>query len=88
MTSRRAGNTSQAHIEIENTPQLGEHLRVVYPTLASRNYLGKNCITCHQVPENTPLGAVSMRISLEKTNAAVTAFRDKSILFALIVSLP
>lgn len=80
--------TGKAHIEIENTPQLGEHLRVVYPTLASRNYLGKNCITCHQVPENTPLGAVSMRISLEKTNAAVTAFRDKSILFALIVSLP
>lgn len=80
--------TGKAHIEIENTPQLGEHLRVVYPTLASRNYLGKNCLTCHQVPENTPLGAVSMRISLEKTNAAVTAFRDKSILFALIVSLP
>ncbi|TDN47908.1 methyl-accepting chemotaxis protein [Azoarcus indigens] len=64
------------------------HLRVVIPALASRNYLGKDCVMCHQVTEGTPLGAVSMRISLDQVNSAVNDFRNKSILFALLVSVP
>nr|WP_303699447.1 methyl-accepting chemotaxis protein [Pseudomonas aeruginosa] len=63
-------------------------LRVVIPALASSNYLGKNCMLCHQVPENTVLGAVSMRVSLERVDAAVASFRNHSLLFALLVSLP
>src|SRR5690606_35610682 len=35
-----------------------------------------------------PLGAVSMRISLDKANAAVTEFRNESIVIALLVSIP
>ena len=38
----------------------GSYLRVVTPTRASKNYLGKDCIMCHQVPEGTVLGVVSM----------------------------
>lgn len=38
-------------------------LRVITPTLASSNYLGKDCIACHQVPEGTVLGVVSMKVS-------------------------
>ncbi|OWY37503.1 chemotaxis protein [Xenophilus sp. AP218F] len=85
---RAALADGKPHIQIETTPQLGEHLRVVYPALASKNYLGKNCIACHLVPEKTPLGVVSMRISLEKPYAAVDDFRTQSILFALFASLP
>ncbi len=66
----------------------GNYLRAVIPSLASKNYLGKDCVLCHQVPEGTPLGAVSMRVSLDKANAAVTKFRNESILFAVIASLP
>jgi len=64
------------------------HLRVVIPALAARNYLGKDCVMCHQVAEGTPLGAVSMRISLDQVNSAVNDFRNKSILFAVLVSIP
>ena len=28
----------------------GTYLRVVTPTRAAKNYLGKDCLMCHQVP--------------------------------------
>jgi len=87
-TEQRALASGEPVIRIERDAAHGEHLRVVVPSRASKNYLGKDCILCHQVPEGTPLGAVSMRISLDKVNAAVAEFRSQSILFAVVVSLP
>jgi methyl-accepting chemotaxis protein len=66
----------------------GEYLRVVRPVLALKNYLGKDCIACHQMPEKSVLGAVSMKISLDHVNEAVANQRIKSLLAALFVSLP
>ncbi len=66
----------------------GEYLRVVRPALASKNYLGKDCIACHQVPEKTVLGAVSMKISLNHVNEAVAAQRIKSLLAAIVIGIP
>jgi methyl-accepting chemotaxis protein len=80
--------SGQPHISIEHDARHGEHLRVVFPSLASPNYLGKDCIVCHQAAPNEVLGAVSMRISLDRVNAAVASFRNQSIAFALLVSLP
>jgi methyl-accepting chemotaxis protein len=74
-------------VEVQHDGQ-GEYLRVVRPTLASKNYLGKDCIACHQVPEQTVLGAVSMKVSLDNVNAAVAAQRIKSLLAAIAVSIP
>ncbi|MCB1928795.1 MAG: methyl-accepting chemotaxis protein [Rhodocyclaceae bacterium] len=62
-------------------------LRMIFPILASADYLGKNCLDCHQVPAGTPLGAVSMRISLDRVDAAVARARDASILFSIVASL-
>ena len=64
-----------------------EYLRVVRPALAQKNYLGKDCILCHQVPEMTVLGAVSIKISLDHVNQTVAAQRIKSLLAAFVVSL-
>ena len=64
------------------------YLHVVTPTKAAKNYLGKDCIECHQVPEGTVLGAISMKISLDQVNAAVSGQRLKSLLAALVLSLP
>ena len=63
------------------------YLRVVTPTLASTNYLGKNCIMCHQVPEGSVLGLVSMKVSLDKVDAEVNAFRLKIAAAAFGASL-
>lgn len=62
-------------------------LRVVTPAQASSNYLGKNCIACHQVPEGTVLGVVSMKISLDSVEQQVASFRLKVGLAATAVSL-
>ena len=66
----------------------GEFLRVVRPALGQKNYLGKDCLSCHQVPENTVLGVVSMKISLDHVNEAVSTQRIKSLAAAIIVSIP
>ncbi len=84
---RRAMSTGEPVFEVQDAGP-NKALRVVVPALASTNYLGKNCVTCHVVPEGTPLGAVSMSISLDKVDAAVTSFRNKSILFAGLMSVP
>ncbi|WP_133682959.1 methyl-accepting chemotaxis protein [Paludibacterium purpuratum] len=85
---RQALANGQPVIRIESTPDIGEHLRVIYPALASKQYLGKNCISCHMVAEKTPLGLVSMRISLKKTADSVASFRNQCIAFAIVISLP
>ena len=74
-------------IQVE-TDAKGEYLRAVRPALAKPDYLGKNCMMCHQVPENTVLGAVSMKVSLEKVNAELAEQRIKSILVAIITGIP
>lgn len=66
----------------------GESLRAVIPTLAAKNYLGKDCLTCHTVPEGSVLGAVSMRISLDKVNATVRSFAVQIVLVAFGLLIP
>ncbi|MDP3639512.1 MAG: methyl-accepting chemotaxis protein, partial [Azonexus sp.] len=54
-------------------------LNVINPTKASKNYLGKDCVLCHQVPEGTVLGVVSMKVSLDSVEAEVSALRLKIV---------
>jgi methyl-accepting chemotaxis protein len=75
------------YIEVQSDDK-GEFLRVVRPALGSKNYLGKDCLMCHQTPEGTVLGVVSMKVSLDNVNAAVSAQRIKSLLAAIAVSVP
>jgi methyl-accepting chemotaxis protein len=42
----------------------GRFVTVVKPLAATSNYLGTNCLSCHQVPEGTILGAVRTTYSL------------------------
>ncbi len=85
---RLALTEGRSTLRVEHSAEHGEHLRVVIPSLASSDWLGKDCIACHQVPAGTPLGVVSMRISLDKANAAVRSFRNESMVFAALVSIP
>jgi methyl-accepting chemotaxis protein len=74
-------------IEVEHD-QTGEYLRAVRPVIAMKNSLGKDCTACHMVPEGTVLGAVSMKVSLDKVNAGLADQRLKSILAAILTSIP
>ncbi len=64
------------------------YLKAVIPAVAQKDYLGKNCLTCHQVPEGTVLGVVSMKISLEKANALTRQFTSMFAGLALLLSVP
>ncbi|MEF8700489.1 MAG: methyl-accepting chemotaxis protein [Candidatus Accumulibacter sp. UW20] len=64
------------------------YLKAIIPAVAQKDYLGKNCLTCHQVPEGTVLGAVSMKISLEKTNSQARQFVSMFAGLALLLSIP
>jgi methyl-accepting chemotaxis protein len=61
-----------------------ESLLAILPIVAKSNYLGKNCLNCHDVPEGTVLGAVSMQVSLDKMNEAASDFRLWTVIAALI----
>jgi methyl-accepting chemotaxis protein len=63
-------------------------LIAVLPILNATEYLGKNCISCHEGKVNDVLGAVSMRVSLEKAQAELMQFTRHSALIALGLSLP
>ena len=63
------------------------HMVAVFPILNSVQYLGKNCTSCHEGKAGEVLGAISMRISLERANAALTQFTQRSVLVALGLSL-
>ncbi|MBS4098415.1 MAG: HAMP domain-containing protein [Sulfuricella sp.] len=79
--------TGKSYFQVVNDGK-GESLRAVIPVPALKNYLGKDCLTCHTVPEGTMLGAVSMRISLDKVNATVRSFSYQIILVALGLLIP
>ena len=68
----------------------GDNLVIVRPALAKSNYLGKNCISCHTVPEGTVLGVVSMKISLDAVNTMIMRQRfnmaASSVLVLLLLS--
>lgn len=80
--------TGKEYSAVETAANGEEALRVIRPALANENYLGKNCMMCHVVPRGTVLGAVSMKISLKTTKAAVARQRMQTIVAAVLLTLP
>ncbi|MCG2576787.1 methyl-accepting chemotaxis protein [Dechloromonas sp. XY25] len=68
--------SGQPYVSVESANG-SSYLQVINPTKASKNYLGKDCIMCHQVPDGTVLGVVSMKVSLDSVESEVSAFRVK-----------
>ncbi len=88
----RSADSEEQEVMKTGTPvyRIDEHgfLKAIIPAIAQKNYLGKNCLMCHQVPEGGVLGVVSMKISLDHVNKTTHDFVFKISLFALILSLP
>jgi methyl-accepting chemotaxis protein len=82
---RQVMRTGEPYVAVINKGGLA--LRVVNPTKASKNYLGKDCILCHMTPEGTVLGVVSMEISLDSVEKAVAAMRLQLVVVAFLISL-
>ncbi len=77
--------TGQPYYQVD---EKSNSLRAVLPAIAKKDYLGKNCLMCHMVNEGQNLGAVSMKISLEKVYSAVHSFMLKILAVAIGLSIP
>jgi len=78
--------SGEAAFRTESDPDV---LRAVIPATAQKDYLGKNCLTCHSnADQGEVLGAVSLEVPLESPYAAATAFTGKLLIVAILVSLP
>jgi len=65
-----------------------EIVKIAMPIIARSEYLGKNCLQCHLVPEGTVLGAVTMDIALEKVSHEIRNFAGSISLAAFSFSIP
>jgi methyl-accepting chemotaxis protein len=52
---------------IERVVVEGKTIRGVYPYIAKANFMGKNCLSCHNVKEGTVLGAISIKVPIEES---------------------
>jgi methyl-accepting chemotaxis protein len=66
----------------------GAILQAVIPIRNSPNFLGKDCTKCHDGKAGEVLGAVSMKLRLEKAQAALRDFTWRLVLLALALSVP
>ena len=74
-----AGESIMEVLEEQN----GRVLTVVNPILAHKDYRGTNCLTCHQVPEDSVVGAVRISYDLSALDNEV----DRNILISAGIQL-
>ena len=60
--------------------------RAVVPMRASQNFMGKDCMKCHDTREGSVLGAVSLQIGLDEIRQASRDFQRRALLAAAIFS--
>ncbi|MDA8083794.1 MAG: methyl-accepting chemotaxis protein [Nitrospiraceae bacterium] len=60
---------------IEKVVVEGEHIRGIYPYIARSDFMGKNCLTCHNVKDGDVLGAVSITLPLAKTYGRIRSLQ-------------
>ena len=67
----------------------GERLvyRSVMPVRVASDEAGAVCTTCHEVPANRVLGAVTLLVSLDALEAATASFKQSAAVFALVLAL-
>ncbi|MGD0282892.1 MAG: methyl-accepting chemotaxis protein, partial [Dissulfurispiraceae bacterium] len=65
----------------------GDTLIGVYPYIAKSDFMGKNCLKCHNVQEGTVLGAISIRIPLTESFAHIRSMRNLYLGLGLIAIL-
>jgi methyl-accepting chemotaxis protein len=49
----------------------GENIRGVFPYIAKRDFMGRNCLSCHNVTEGTVLGAVDITVPLSASYSRI-----------------
>lgn len=80
--------TGEPYFSVIKSPQGSDRLKAIIPVRAAENYLGKNCLFCHEVPAGTVLGAVGMEVSLERAAETTRSFGLRALLVGGLVCIP
>jgi diguanylate cyclase (GGDEF)-like protein/PAS domain S-box-containing protein len=80
--------TGESYFELTKGKDGVDRLKAIIPVKAAENYLGKNCLFCHEVAKNTVLGAVSMEISLAKASETTRIFGIRAVFAGLAICIP
>ncbi len=64
----------------------GEYIRGVYPYIAKSNFMGKNCLSCHNVKEGDVLGAISIKIPLTESLNNIRSSRNLYVFYVLVIA--
>ncbi|HAF93244.1 MAG TPA: methyl-accepting chemotaxis protein, partial [Pseudomonas sp.] len=67
----RAALTGEAIVKVTKQDDGRRVLTVINPILAHSDYRGTNCLGCHQVPENSVMGAVRIAYDLDALDQQV-----------------
>lgn len=62
----------------------GKTLRGIYPYIAIKEFMGRNCLNCHNTKEGTVLGAVSIKIPLDHSFGIINSTLLLYIVLGLI----
>ena len=75
--------------EDAHDPKHGHVLIAIFPAIASKNYLGRDCLECHEeVKEGQVLGAVSMKVSLQDLDESTEESRNQMLLATALIAAP
>lgn len=80
--------TGESYFDVVTSQDGSDRLKAIIPVRATENYLGKNCLFCHEVPPNTVLGAVSMEVSLVRAGETTRSFGIRAIFAGLALCVP
>ncbi|KWT90125.1 methyl-accepting chemotaxis protein [Candidatus Magnetominusculus xianensis] len=62
----------------------GDKIRGVYPYIASKNFMGKDCLLCHNVKEGEVLGAISLVVSMKASMDGISKVKYIFILVGVV----
>jgi methyl-accepting chemotaxis protein len=81
--------TGKVLFQEAHDPTHGHVLIAIFPAISSKNYLGRDCLECHEESkEGQVLGAVSMKISLADFDESVQESTIGLLVATAVISVP
>ena len=72
-------------VTLQTSNAQGDSITLLQPIVASSNFKGTNCLTCHAVPEGTVMGAVRIFYSLDNLQTRIS--RDLAVASAIAAGM-
>jgi methyl-accepting chemotaxis protein len=87
-SDEKSGSRDELQLEVLHNGEKrivfeGDTIRGVFPYIAGRDIMGRNCLSCHNVPEGTVLGVVDITVPLSESYARIKKLQSIFVLLGL-----